>query len=1038
MNRSLSRRQGLLLCCRCWVHIRRWRTRSQPLHPRSNPALAFIVTLAGFTFLATSCRTVQLFAQEPAAGFGRTIAELASGLRPIEAQSATASLAMLELRDGFRATVVAAEPQVRDPVAIAFDEMGRMFVVELPAYNAYAAATSTSGSIRTLEDTNHDGRYDKSTLYAADLGYPTGLACWEGGLFVGAAPDLLYLRDTDGDGTADERRVVLTGFGTDDSGEGQLNSFRWGFDNRIHISTGLDGGMVRPAGTTESAGVSVRGRGLILDPRDGTFELTSGGGQHGMSLDDWGRKYVCENSVPAQVLVYDDRYIARNPNLRAPPAAVDICPAGKFTTLFRISPEEPWRELRTQLRSEGRFRGSAEGGKPFGFFTGATGITVYRGDAWPAEYRGNIFVGDVANNLVYRAQVESDAVGLVARRADPGREFAASRDIWFRPVQFENAPDGNLYMIDMYRGLIEGAAFLPTEFLSFIDPVGGNKLGRIYRIAIHNSRRRAIPQLGESSTADLISLLEHPNAWHRDSASRLLFERQDPASIAGLRRLVTKSISPVGRMTALYALAGQRRVEEADLVAALEDEAALVKVHALRLVEQVDSPGATLVAKMCSLAADSDVRVRYQLAFSLGSVDGPNRDRALVQILTGDGSNEWIRIAVQSSLAHGADRILDALIAEPGFRQTAHGKELLPAIAEMIGRAGRTNELQSTARTIVQLANANAGLAADLAESFLLHQPPKSRRATLATAPTLGSLLQQRLLVAKQTTVSDREPVEKRVSAVGTLRLADFDDMRSICEQLLEIRQPLAVQLAALELMVEYEELAVAHVILTAWPALSPTVRAHAAEVVLARPQWIPLLLDEVASGRVARGDIEPARVALLKEHSDEAIAERVQLLFAEGGLAARATIVQQFEAALNQTGDPKVGKEVFQKVCSSCHQLEGIGKSVGADLRGIGARGRPAILLNILDPNRELKPKFLTYSVATSDGRVLTGMIESESANSLQIRQADGTTVSLLRSEIDELRGTGVSFMPEGLEKELNIKSMADLLAYLITQSSG
>ena len=237
---------------------------------------------------------------------------------PVPPREPRASLEAIELHDDFRVALVAAEPLIRDPVAIDFDESGRMFVIELPAYNAYALeAPAVRGTIRRLEDTDNDGTFDSSMIYLDDLRYPTALACWDGGLFVGDAPDLLYVKDTDGDGKADRRKVVFTGFGSDKAGEAHLNSIRWGGDNRFHLSTSLSGGDIRLGGDPQANKVSSRGRGFIFDPQDlTTFELTSGGGQHGMSMDDWGHKFVCSNSVPAQMLMYDDRYVARNPGAR--------------------------------------------------------------------------------------------------------------------------------------------------------------------------------------------------------------------------------------------------------------------------------------------------------------------------------------------------------------------------------------------------------------------------------------------------------------------------------------------------------------------------------------------------------------------------------------------------------------------------------------------------------------------------------------------------------------------------------------------------
>lgn len=372
--------------------------------------------------------------------------DYASDLPRIAPKEPADALKTFKLRPGFRVELVAAEPLIHSPVALDIDENGRMFVVDYPEYNQYANKNFKGrGCIRMLEDTDGDGRYDKSTIYVDNLDSPVAVACYDGGIFVGAVPDILYCKDTKGDGKADLRKPVFTGFARDHAGEAMLNSFRWGLENRFHVSTNLAGGDVRPADRKDAKTVSVRGQGFLFDPRALTFELTGGGGQHGMSLDDWGRKYVCENSNPIHEVMYDRRYVARSPFVQAPAAAINVAPEGKFTKLFRISPNEPWRVLRTKLRSQKVVPGSDEGGEPSGFFTGATGVTVYRGNAWPEEYRGNVFVGEVANNLVYRARVEPNGVGVRALRADKDAEFLASSDNWFRPVQFANAPDGSLW-----------------------------------------------------------------------------------------------------------------------------------------------------------------------------------------------------------------------------------------------------------------------------------------------------------------------------------------------------------------------------------------------------------------------------------------------------------------------------------------------------------------------------------------------------------------------------------------------------------------
>ncbi|MFP6753253.1 MAG: PVC-type heme-binding CxxCH protein, partial [Pirellulaceae bacterium] len=464
------------------------------------PVITILAVLILAIFRAETGRDHQARAEDP------SIDKLASELKRVSPKDPDTSRGLVQLHKDFRIELVAGEPLIHDPAAIDFDENGRIFVAQLPEYNAYAAKDfKGQGSVHMLTDSNGDGRYDRRTVYADKLHYPTAVACWDGGVFIGAAPDLLYAKDTDGDGVADIRRVVMTGFGKDHAGEAHLNSMRWGFDNRFHLSTSLSGGEITVSDEKERDPRSVRNRGMIIDPRHPAhFELTSGAGQHGMSMDNWGHKFVCSNSVPAQVLMYDDRYVARNPHLKAPAVAVDIAPQGKFTKLYRISPPEPWRALRTNLRRTGRFKGSDEGGTPFGFFTGATGVTIYRGNAWPKEFHGNLLVGDIANNLIYRATLSQDGLQLVATRADKEVEFLSSKDIWFRPVQMANAPDGTLYVLDFCRELIEGAAFLPPEFLKHIDVTSGNDRGRIYRIAPKDFKYPGPPRLGEASSAELV------------------------------------------------------------------------------------------------------------------------------------------------------------------------------------------------------------------------------------------------------------------------------------------------------------------------------------------------------------------------------------------------------------------------------------------------------------------------------------------------------------------------------------------------------
>jgi putative membrane-bound dehydrogenase-like protein len=985
------------------------------------------------------------------------IAREAAKLKRVPPSSPKQSLAKHQLREGFAAQLVAHEPQVHDPVAIDFDENGRMFVVQLPPYNAYALPEfKHKGSIQILVDKDNDGVVDQSKTFAKDLNYPTAVACWDGGIFVGDSPDLLYLKDTDGDDVADIRRVVFTGFGADRAGEAHLNSFRWGFDNRIHLSTNLSGGNVK-AVDSKAAPISVRGRGFVFDPRevthptmkDGkpvppTFELTSGGGQHGMSMDDWGRKFVCSNSVPAQTLMFDDRYVARNPHLPAPRTAVDIAPGGKFTKLFRISPPEPWRALRTSLRKAGTFRGSDEGGKPFGFFTGATGITVYRGDAWPEEFWGSLLVGDVANNLIYRANLEAKGLSLIARRAEPKAEFLASTDIWFRPVQMANAPDGSIYVLDMSRELIEGAAFLPAEFLKHLDPVGGHERGRIYRIAWNGLRRKASNRRDESNqaaddvynstrlsgleTATLAKLINHDNGWHRDTASRLLYQRQDKSAVSVLRNIAQKSKIPAARMTALHSLAGLSSLREADVVTALADADPRVRIQACKLAEKIAAESIPVREQLLKMAATEKQDVLYQVLFSLGEFAHPKRNQAITNVVIKHGTDSWIRLAAQSSLEQGAEEVFERLISNSTYRATAAGKTFLAALAAQMGSANRVAQKTRAMKSL---------LAAKLDQSEAggyFRAIFKSNSAEMQNIDKTGQAqaFMQRVIKTARKSASDPEAsVENRTESIRTLALAPFMDVKSMANELLGPKQPIEVQVATINLLAGYTSDGVSELLLDRWPTMTPAQRAQTAEVLFSRPTWTSAFLDAITKKEIGARDIDSSRVTILLRHPDKLIRDRVAKLFAVSD-EKRAEVVKKYEGALKLDGDLDRGRLLFRKVCSACHRLEGHGKSVGADLKGVATRGAQSVLLNILDPNREVKPKYLVYNLVTEKGRIINGMITTENANSVTIQRPDGTSVTTLRKSIDTLSSTGLSFMPEGLEKEINPQGMADLLKYL------
>ncbi len=537
-----------------------------------------------------------------------------------------AAVATCAVRPGFHVELMAAEPLVVDPVAMAFDENGRLYVVEMRDYSE--RRDEKLGRVKLLEDTDGDGRFDRASVFAEGLPWPTGIACWDGGVFVLASPEMIYFKDMDGDGKADVHAMVFTGFGNlaEKLNVQQLpNSLQWGPDQRIHGALGGNAGAVQNFALHGSPKIELRGRDFSFDPRAMDLRAESGGGQWGMTFDDTGRKFVCANSRHLMQVMYEDRIAARVTDSPLPAPALDIAADGPQAEVFRRSPDEPWRVLRTKWRVSGAVKGVVEGGgRASGYFTGAAGVTVYRGDAWSVEFRGDVFVADCGSNLIHRKKLTGDLVRTGTRA--PGEvhsEFLASTDNWFRPVAFANAPDGNLWFADMYREVIEHPWSLPEPLKSKLDLNSGNDRGRIYRIVADGSVSRSAPQLGKMTTPELVETLAHPNGWHRDTASRLLHQRQEKSVVPTLIALAEKADAPASRLLTLEVLRALGALDEPTLARALHDADADVRGGAARLCENADL--------LTPLAGDPSPRVRNQIAWTRIALSPPEKIAPLVE-----------------------------------------------------------------------------------------------------------------------------------------------------------------------------------------------------------------------------------------------------------------------------------------------------------------------------------------------------------------------------------------------------------------------
>lgn len=930
------------------------------------------------------------------------------------------ALATFKVKPGFRVELAAAEPEVRDPVAVAFDESGRMFVVEMRDYSE--RRDERLGEVRLLEDRDNDGRFEKSTVFADGLPWPTAVICYGGGVFVATTPDILFLRDTNADGKADERRVVFTGFGKSVERlnvQALPNSFNWTLDNRVHGATGPNGGQITRPDAPGVAPVELRGRDFSFDPRTLDFRAETGGSQHGLTFDNRGRKFVCSNSSHIQTLMYEERYAARNTVYSLPRALVDIAADGGAAPVYRISPDEPWRVIRTQWRVAGKVPGPIEGGgRASGYFTSATGVTIYRGDAYGPEFAGDAFIGDCGSNLVHRKKIRELSVELMVERPpdEQKTEFLASSDNWFRPVQFANAPDGCLYVLDMYREVIEHPWSLPPGIKKHLDLNAGNDRGRIYRIVPENFKRRPAPELGDAATAELVATLAHPNGWHRDTAARLLFERSDREAIGLLRKLLKTSTNELGRLHALYSLKAFKVVTEEDVEAALKDPSAAVREHGVRVAElRTLHPDPSLLSR---LVDDPEPRVRYQLAWSLRSFT--NAADLASRLFRRDAANAWTRAAVLSSLDmpvtrdHVASDVFDALVKS--------GDAPPVELAQIIGAHGQKQGIAG----VLQAATGQGGFALARALGNGLQssgkrlsevEPDSFRRIEERAARVAADASQERKL---------------RLEAIELLTHADYRSAAKALLPLLQTNAAVKIHMAALRTLGRFRDHDLAAALLPLWPEMPGRTRSEAVAVLTTRAKWIAPLIEAVASGRVDKSTLSAQQIQMLVNHSDPSVYRRAREVFDVATDSEREKVIQKLMPATQMQGDIASGRKIYTERCAACHRFGNEGNAVGPDIVAMKTSGKEKLLVNIVDPNREVAPNLQTYSVETTDGETITGLLLKDSGGSVTLTTGGGSEITLIRAQVRKLSAQGKSLMPEGLEDGLTLKQMADLLEFL------
>jgi putative membrane-bound dehydrogenase-like protein len=960
--------------------------------------------------------------------------------------------------------LVACEPQVQSPVAIDFGADGTLWVCEMNDYpSGMAGHYEPGGRVVWLKDKDGDGRYESSGVFLEGLPFPTGVMAWKKGVLICAAPDILYAEDTDGDGKADVKKVLFTGFSTENY-QARVNSLSWGLDGWVYGAAGIFGGIIQ-RGDGSGEPVDLRQRDFRMNPDTLAIEAVDGATQHGRARDDFGRWYGCDSGDLIWQYPLADRYVRRNPFIASPSPRHEILKDKDPRQLFQISKVlERFNDLGDASR-----------------VTSACGLGIYRDVALGRPFYGNAFTCEPVGNLVRRTVLEQDGAVMKGHRApeEQEKEFLASTDPWFRPVQATTGPDGALWIVDMYRFVIEHPRWISPSRLAELDVRAGADLGRIWRVVPRGKKLRPCEDLTRLPSPALADRVSEINGVVRDLAHRELLARPRPSDSterdacrdALVRKWERTELQGIQNQVAQALRAGDEWLGDGDVRWLLQGTTfPRLQIEGLRMAEARIGDAPTLgeaMAATAATAASGDLAVVFQAVLSLGKWDDSRAGEVLGAILERHIAEPWIVAAVLTSAPKHCAALLAAALAIP---------------ADTPGRADAIEKIVATAGALpIEMHHQKLHVLRSLEGDgdAALHETWRWR----AMARVYGGMERLGELNGNQWWIHDvscpvsREPVDSPGSALGIARrLEGFSDAAwaalradpvdpetaiaalellfiepwhaegrepvtlerepnenlKFVDRLLEPQFPVDLQLAALAALGRSHDPGAVPAILAALPGATPQLRTSALDFFFARRGALDLLLDAVEKGSIPKSCFDASHRDRLLKHEDAALRERATKLFAPNGTLKRAQVLEQFKPALDLKGDPPAGRAVFEKVCASCHRMRGLGHEVGPDLAAVGDKSPAAYLNSILDPNAAVNADYVAYNVDLVNGDALTGLIRGESSSGFTLLMANDVRSALLRRDVKSVAPSKVSLMPENLEEGYAPQDFANLIAWL------
>jgi len=979
-------------------------------------------------------------------------AEAASFRYPAGGPTAPAEAAKkIRVSREFNLSLIAAEPFIVKPIAIDWDARGRTWVAITPEYPFKRDRSAGRDAILILEDSNRDGVLDKKTTFAEGLVLPTSFVFHRDGVIVSQAPQIFFLRDTNGDGKADRREVLFSGFGTYDT-HAVINNLRWGLDGWIYGCQGYSGSQSTNILNGRNQTCGKIGNGIFRFKPDGSAieQVASyNGNSWGMDFNEEGELfYSMANGPHINHVVMPERYLAR----------------GKFGTVGSTKSIEDHQKVNPVF---GDTRHEYVQVAPVGVFTAASGCTLYSGGAWPEKYNGSAFVCEPTVHIVHEDIVtRAESATFEATRRDDD-EFIAGSDLWFRPVHTRIGPDGAMYVLDFYnqaishndiRGVAHGMGN------AAIRPDRDHEHGRIWRVQHKQARSNPVPNLATATSLELTAALAHPNAWVRNTAQRLLTERNDLTVTPALVSLLTNRVT-YSRLQALWTLHALNTLSDSNLITAINDLHPSVQNNALRIVPELRSaPSSNVFAAVIKQLKDTSERTRLDALLALTQWT-PNKDAitAVHKLFSDlkDTKDLWTKSAMLGVARLAPTNFIRASFASD---KSDNYRELVtPLVEDFINKKDARITawiLSYAARQAPVTDKLKITVLNAFSKNLEQYAPPASTNIDAALKAFLKSESRS-LRIAAFPVISHYDKGDAYATELRALRkslLAELDKDKVKDEE----RNPyittlMTVQAMRPQIISRLDSLIVKgaskdaqkHIIVELGHTTSPLAAAVllknfskfntenkqlAVGTLLKRGDWAFALLNMVERKQIALADLGVQTPNRLLNHPDAAVAKRAKVVIeALTGpqLREKNELIAQFQAYFSKPADLKNGKEQFDKNCAVCHKFGDKGKDAGPNLTGVGLHGESVLLTHILDPNRVVEGNFISYNITTKKDDEYSGIIKSENSEKVVLKNLEAD-VEIRRADIATMKSSGLSLMPEGLES-LGGANIRDIVGYLV-----